>query len=446
MASITTEIKRPIANCFRRAYVKRRDATTGKFEANWQEITEDIRRWGQIRREIDPLRPGRFRLSSLMLTVANDEGRFNPETDDNSLWFQYANQQRSLVKIEAGYRNSSLSAAGIWTHTEYPTVPTAFLGVLSGDQVQTGSNTISLQVRPLTALFDQFPARLITGYTSTGLTASQFIEAIRDQTDGAGEYVFRPFFGDTTSNWSISTTTNVYPGLNTGTAEDVIDKTCWDLIQDLALAENYIFYLDRTGVINFSTRSPATSTATFEFYGVNTFNTEYGHTITKIQSFGPRVENYYSRVQLQFATAETDTSYAVTESTLTVSGTNNVWNFGHRTLELSSRWISTTAPAAAVTSSVHTEYSQLKNEIQFSTSLVPHLEIQDKIKISYDSTEAQASSLWDFNNWADDPAGDDLYWDDSKGDAIRMDNEEYRILRIDLNLDRLETQFYCRKV
>lgn len=444
--TIKTQIKKSKADAFRKLFIKRRAADTGLFESDWQEITEDVVRWGASRREVDPTKPGRFRLPNLSIKLSNDAGRYNIETNDVSLWNGFANQQRSLVKIEAGYTHETLGSDGIYTQTDFPSVPSAFIGLIGGDINQNSKNQINFRIKPLLSVFEDFPARLLTGWTSTGMSASEFMFMLRDQTDGAGGFVFRPFFDSTITSWEVTSTTTNYPGLNTNTGAEIIDATCWELMQDLALAENFAVYVTREGKLRFETRSPATSTATWTFSGLNDFDTEFGHTILDINKFGRRLENYYSRVQYKFGTGDTETAYAVTESTLTVSGTNNVWNFGHRTLSLENVWVSTTAPAQTVTDALHAEFSSPKFEIDFTTSLVPHLEVMDKVLINYDSTEQNPESLWDFNAWADDPAGDDLYWDDAGGDAIVLDNAEYRVLRIELNLDTMKSRFYCREI
>jgi hypothetical protein len=43
MSSIEKEIRNPRGRIFRRLYIKRRLATTGLFETNWMEITDDVK-------------------------------------------------------------------------------------------------------------------------------------------------------------------------------------------------------------------------------------------------------------------------------------------------------------------------------------------------------------------------------------------------------------------
>ena len=442
---LTTLTWAPRARVFRRAYIKRRSATTGLFEASWFEITKDVKTWGTIQRHVDHIRPSLFRLNGITMKMANDEGLYNPEDDEASHWFGYANQQRTLLKIEAGFLDITLASA-IYTRTEYPSDPTAYIGIVSGDVIVSSQNTVDLRIKPLLQVFEDFPARNLVGWTSTGLTASQFITMLRDQTDGSSNYIFRPFFDNTTTTWEFTSTGTIYSNLNTSTAKDVIDLNVWDVIQKLAEAENHVPYITRTGTFRFVPKSANTSTAQWEFFGINSHDRTYGHTIKKINSFGKKLENFYSRVEVKFVDTDTATSYAVAETTLTVSGTNNTWNLGYRTFAFENFWIPNTATASTIVTAIHDEYKTLKNELDFVSTFIPTVDVLDRVEVSYDATALNPRSRWDMNNWADDPAGDDLYWDDSRGDAIRLTNEPFKVLSVEQSIDKMETKIIAREI
>src|SRR3990167_8259930 len=249
-SSLLNEIKKSKATVFRRAWVKRRVASTGLFESSWQDISQDVIRWGQIQRSADALRPHAVRIGVVTLQVDNHSGLYNPETDATSFWSGYASQQRSLVRIEAGYVHETQSAGGIWTRTEYPTDSTMFIGILAGDLMMSENQTVALNAKSLLQVFQDYPAANLA-YTSTGYTASQFMTAVRDATDGSGSFVFRPFFDDTTTNWSITATTVNYSFLDSAGAKDERDNTVWEVIQILAEAEQFLAYVTPTGVFRF---------------------------------------------------------------------------------------------------------------------------------------------------------------------------------------------------
>lgn len=475
MSSIEKEIRKPHTSAFRRCYIKRRLKATGLFEPNWFEITDDIKKWGTIRQKVDDVRYNRFRFSGMKITAANDDGQFNEETDDNSHWSGYASTQRSLLKIEAGFVHTTLGADGIYTHVEYPrtnlsgtiggwdagmwgearwdeglgTASAAFIGIISGDIGVTGKNTVSLPVQPLVQIFRDYPAQKLTGWDSTK-TASDIMTMVRDQTDGSGNYVFRPFFGDTTANWDIQTTTSVYAEMNTSSAVDVIDKTVWQVIEKIAEAENFIPYITRAGVFKFTDRTPPTATA-FQFIGHGgDVNGAYGHNIKEIDNIGRKVSKYYSRIQVKFDEANTETSYVVHEAAFTVSGVNNPWNLGYRSFSLDNTWIADTATAAAIALSIFTEVSSLKREVSMRTSFVPHLELFDRTTITYDSNPTDPDSLWDQNTWADSSGaaetGAEMVWDPYGGSSIALEGTEFKMMSQEINLDKLECMFHMREV
>lgn len=441
---------------------------TGLFEDDWLEITDDIKKWGKIKVSIDAIRLNKFQFSPLVVTVSNDDGRYNPEDNESSLWYGYMQQQRTLFKVECGLIDQTLSSDGIWINNFYPDSSrwdesyfdgsaewdsdgdAAFTGIINGDIPLTDNNEVTFNVAPLTQVFRDFAARNISGLDAS-ITASRFMTLLRDQTDGAGSYIFRPFFGDTTTNWDISTTTVQYANLNTNTAKDIREMNAWDAIEKLAEAENHVAYISRDGVFKFRPRDANTSTVAFEFFGgVGVHDTTYGHTIKKIYSYGKRMSKFYSRIQVKHTDLDTTTSFEVREATLTVSGDSAAWNLGQKTLSIENFWIPTSTVAQTIASSLFNDYSAVKNEIEFSTTLVPHLDILDRISITYDASPTNYINLWDQNNWADTAAaavtGEELVFDPSTGEAIKLTADEFKFQSIEIDLDRLECRFSAREV
>ncbi len=468
MSDILRLIKSPSSKVFRRAKIKRRSSVTGLFESDWLDISQDVKSYGKVKSEIDPARLFKFSFSNAKLVMANDEGKYNPEDNEASLWNGYLNQQRTLVKIEAGYIKASLGSSGQMVLTEFPhaslwdealfdepdylwddTVSqTMFTGVISGDIPLSDKNEVVFNIKPLTSILQEFPARNLTGWTSTGMTASQFITMIRDQQDTGGNYIFRPFFGDTTAMWDISTTTNIFANLNTSTAQGVIDKTVWDVVEKLAEAENFVPYISKEGLFRFVSRNSNTTTVAFEFHGAGSFNTTYGKTIKSIASYGRKISKFYSDVQVKFIDADTATSFYTKESTLTVSAASNPWVLGKKVLSIENFYIPNTATAQTIADAIYTEYSDLKNEITFTTTFVPHLDLLDRISITNDPSSVSPSSLWDQNNWAEDvtSSSSDLVFDSSRGDSIKISGAEFNFLSIEIDLDNFQNTFIAREV
>lgn len=467
MSTLRRLIKKNKQRVFRRAFIKRRLATTGLFEPNWQEITKDIKKWGTIKLSVDDVRKSKFTFGNLSIKVANDTGRFNDENNDNSLWFGFASQQRTLFKIEAGFLDQTLGADGIYTNQFInndvgiwdealwdgpiyaPNTNETFIGVIVGDQSVNDKNTQTLRVNSLLDIFRTYPAEELAGYTTTGLTASDFMTLVRDHTDGAGSFIFRPFFGDTTTNWNITTTTTNYLDLNTTGAKEIIDKNVWDVIEKLAEAEQFVPSVTKQGVFKFVQFGTNQSSPAYEFHGLGSRDSLFRKTIKKIDSFGTNYSKYYSRVQVKYKDENTSTSYAVVKSDLLVSGGNNAWNFGHKTLLINNNFIATATTAETVAQTVFDDVSSGKEEIKFSATFVPQIELLDRISVTYDSSPVVQKSLWDSNEWADTAGaaltGKELIWDESAGDSISLLKAEFQVLSVELDIDKFETRIRGRR-
>lgn len=469
MSSLLNLIKAPKSRVFARCLIKRRSATTGLFESFWLDVSRDVKQYGKIVNTTDSLRRSKFTFGNAKLVFENSDGKYNPHDDPASLWSGFINQQRTLVRIDAGFLYSTKNVlSGIYENYEFPyaaqwdvagwdrpqsqwdaeDASTVFTGVISGDIVFGDQNDVTFNVKPLMSVLQEFPARNLTGWTSTGMTASQFVGMVRDQTDGAGSFIFRPFFGDTTSYWDISTTSNIYSNLNTSTAKDVIDKNVFDIIEKLAEAEDYVPYVSKEGVFKFVSRSSGLSTTSFQFYGAGSNNTEYGHTIKKVSSYGFRASKYYSRVQVKFNEANTATSYLVVESTLTVAAANNPWVLGAKTFSIDNLYIPNTATALSLATTVFNDASGLKKEIQFDTSFIPHLELFDRIGVTYDPNPIAAGSLWDQKNWAadDTSTSDDLIFDAQENDSLLLSGQEFKFISYEIDLDNFSNKILAREV
>lgn len=456
MSSLLNEIKKPKSRVFRRCEIKRRDPSTGLFESEWQDITSHVKRWGRVKYEIDAQGLHRFRLGNITMVMENSSGLFNPEDDENSLWYQFGVQQRSLVRLQAGFVHQTLGADGIWYNTEFPTnaywdvsnwdepnwdvLNNLFTGIIYGDINLSGNDEVTLKIAPLHQVFRDYAAINLTGLNGS-ITASDFMTAVRDHTDGSGNLVFRPFFGDTTTNWSIDTTTRIYAITNT--SDFVRTANVWEVMLRLAEAENKTVFTDEAGIFNFSSRDVATTTVSFQFYGTGSHDTTYGHTIKTINSYNQAISKYYSRVEIVYIDANTSTSVIAQEAALVVSPDNIPWLYGQKTLSIENTWVNT-ATANAIVSDLFTEFSSLKKEIKFDASFVPQLSIRDRISVTYDSTGVRNQSLWDRNNWAD-ASSNELIWDKSVGNAIKLNAKEMKIISVEHNLDGFETSVIARE-
>jgi hypothetical protein len=271
---------------------------------------------------------------------------------------------------------------------------------------------------------------------------------VRDQTDSNGNYIFRPFFGSTISNWDISTTSNLFASLNTSGSKDIVDKNVWDVIEKLSEAENFVSYVTRDGIFKFVSRDNVATSTVYQFSGAGYFDTTYGNIIKKVNSYGFLASKYYSRVQVKFIDLDTTSSYRVVESTLTVSSTNNPWVFGYKTLEIENFYIQNTSTADTLAATIFNDVSSLKNEINFSTSFVPHLNLFDRFAINYDPNPFSSNNLWDQKNWAadDTSTSNDLIFDAANFDSLVLNGQEFKFLSFEIDLDNFQNNFIAREV
>jgi hypothetical protein len=460
-------IKRHHSLVFRRILIKRRSQTTGAFEDDWFDITKDVKKFGSIKYDADSRFLGRFRFPTVNVTVANDDGQFNQETSPYSYWYGYLSRQRTLVRIEAGFYEEVDNGDGTWSHIEYPSVArwdeayydaanfddesgsAIFTGYIGGDLIENDNNEVVLQIKPLNEVFREYAGRNLTGFNSS-LTASDFITLVRDHQDPSGNRVFLPFFQDTTTGFSITSTVVEYANLNTSTAEDVRDSNVWEIIEKLAQSENFLPLVTADGRFRFVSRDANTSTSAFTFNGLGVYDFEYGNTIKRVSFIGPRMTKFYTRVAVKWAEADTTSSFEIVESTLTVNPPSAAWQYGQRTFSIDNFWIPNATVAASISSAIFTDYSALKREIDFQTTLVPGLDLLDQISISYDiSRFSESYNLWDIGEWADTigaaATGSELIWDPQDGLSIYLNNEEFALISVEINLDNFECRFVGRE-
>jgi hypothetical protein len=450
-ASLINMIKRPTVKVFRRFLVKRRDGTTGLFEADWQDLTKYVKRWGTFRVSIDTPRFGDLRFDNAAIQVVNIDGTFNPNDNVDSFWSGYGDLQRSLVRIEAGFVHQTQSTGGIWTNTEFPSVTTMWQGIISGDIFMSSRSEITLPLRPVTQIFRDYQASDVTFGQAGGITSGAWFSYLRDHTDGSANLIFRPFIGDgTTTDWSIATGGVTYSQLDSNNSSYIQQLQSWTVVERLAQAENSFAYINREGKFLWQ-RKTATASVQFEFFGKGSSPSNlrtYGHTIKRIDSYGKRLTSFYSRVSVKFLEEDTTTSFVNTGLAFAVSGTNTAWNLGHRTYSIEN-FLLNTAGAQTVAGQVFNEVSSQTEEIEFTTTLITHLNIMDRVALTYDATDfVTGRSLWDLNDWADNTisAPNDLVWDSGRGDSIILDAVEFKLLSIAIDLDNLETSFIAKRI
>lgn len=420
--SITTEINRPIHAIVRRAYIKRRLATTGLYETSWFEITDFVRQWGKTNISVDDLRLFRFTHSGLDLVVDNSTGAFNHELDSASLWLGYLTRYRTLVKIEAGYVDD--------TDAELPTDLSQGVFIMDDEVVVRGNSyDVVLKCKSLQSTLAEVRITEVPSIGATG-TASDLVGRIRDHTDGAGTPIFRQFI--TSTAWTIQATTNQY---NFATSTSLENLSCWDFMNKLAEVEGYLLFINRTGGLEFRDRNERTSTSQFTFngHGFREMN------IVNVGEFKEAFNKYFNYFRYKWTEADTLTSYVTAGTNTVVDPSNTSWKFGVRRYEFENTFAPTSTVAQTVVNNLFTLFQTVKKEIKMTSLFVPQLEISDKVTINYNSDSLVAEGLiWDAGNW------DDEVWYDSA--AISINNANYKIISKQHDLDKMTSNLVLREI
>jgi hypothetical protein len=419
--AIQFEIERPVASVFRRCSIKRRSSTTGLYESSWYDVTEFIKSWGTFRRTVDDLRLNLFTHSGVTLTMRNDTGAFNREDNSSSLWKNYLTRYRTLVKIEAGYVQDD--------STELPTDTSVGVFILADEiPIDAQANEATLQCRSLVSVFDEVRAADVVGITGS-LTADQIVARIRDHTDGSGNFIFRQFI--TSTAWTIQSTTNYY-NLTTSVLGSM---SVWSLMTSIAESESFLLFITRTGGFEFRDRNERTSTSQFTFRGLGFPDP----TIIEMKDFREALNKFFNFFRLQFKDEDTTTSFVTAGVATSVDPSNTAWKYGARVYEFSNSFFGTSTVAQVVVNNLLDQFSSVKNECQIRTKFVPHLEISDKVLLSYRSYDIVGATLWDLFNW------DEADWA-TEGDNFDLTDAEFKVISIQTDLNKFVTTFTLREI
>ena len=418
---IATLIGQPSAKVFRRVKIKRRLASTGQYESDWTDITDYITDFGTCERSVDDVKLNRFRHSGVALRARNDEGTFNEESYTNSAWYGFLTRYRTLVKLEGGFSPT--------TTAEVPQDPS--IGVFVMDQEiprSADSNDITIHASPLSSIFDVVRAVDLTGIYST-LSASDIIARIRDHTDGSGAFIFRQFI--TSTGWSIQTTTTNYNLTTTA----ILDMSVMDLITKLAEAEGFVFRITRTGGVEFADRTPNTTASQFTFYGEG-FPRQ---NIIRMQDYREALDKFYTFFRFKWAEPDTSTSYVTAGTTTVVSPSNLSWKYGARVYEFENTFVQTSTAAQSIVNGLFNQFSSVGSEVTIISKFAPHIEVLDRVDVSYHGYNLAGIALWDTFNW------DDANWA-PEGENFDWDNVNFKVLSVKHDVDNFTSTFKLRRV
>jgi len=432
MATLAGIMREPVKRPFRLAQMKRRNTSDGLYETSWFDITKFVEKWGSVEQKIDDVRLNQFLQSGIQLTVRNDFGEFNTHTDAKSLWNGFLPRNRTLVRIQAGYTDGSSN--------QFPTDATQGIFILDGEIIiENKKNTVKLGCKSIVSPFQDTRADEITGF-SASMTASEVIEAIRDHTDGSGNFLFRQFV--TSTAWTIQSTTSLYDLSN---SNELAGLSTFELIVKMAEAESFVFYPTRTGGLNFSDRTPATTASQFSFFGAYFRRPN----IIKINTFKEATNKLFTHIRFKYVDSDTESAFVTAGTNTVVSPTSLEWRFGRKTLEFENIFVSDTATAENLVTNVLNEFSNLRSELSINTVFHPDIEILDRINVSHRDNSVDSIHLWDRRNWAADTTTSDtapvLDWASETSSALEFNQKNFKVLFKKTNLDTFVTTFNLRE-
>jgi hypothetical protein len=417
-SALQTLVGRPTPSVFRRAEIKRLQASDGKFESTWTDISDYVKQWGSFEASVDDIRLNRFTFGGLSLAVRNDEGKFNPETDGNSLWYGYLSRYRTMVRLQAGYYDED--------DAELPTSTTQGIWVLSEEvPISAGDNHAVLNCKSLSSIFDEVKAVEVAGLGAT-LPASDLIGKIRDHTDGSGNFVFREFI--TSTSWTIQTTTAQY---NLATTTTLDGLTCWDLMSKLAETEGFVVMVNREGGLEFRDREARSSTTAFHLYGLGFPEMN----IIGLPETKEALNRYFNFFRLKYLSADTSTSYVSAGTSTTIDPSSTAWKYGNRIYEFEAAdFFPDTATAQGVVNALLTASGAApKKEATMMCKFLPSVEVLDRVEGNYHSFSMDGVTLWDFFDW------DVGYWDSESGENINWTDKAFKIISKVSDLDNMTT-------
>lgn len=427
-SALQAQIDSPISSVFRRAAIQRRSKTTGNFDGVWKDITEYVKQWGTMDAAIDDIKLNTFTHNGVNLTVRNDTGAFNSEIFPNSLWNGYLTRYKTLLRIEAGYLVNGV--------TELPATSTMGIFVMDDEiDISSDSNDVALKAASLKSIFDEVRAADIAGFgPAVTQTASFFMTIIQNHTDGAGNFIFRSFI--TSTAWTIQATTNSFV-LNTTTNLDGL--TTWDLMEKLAEAEGFVVLINRQGGLDFTDRNPNTTASQFSFYGQD-FPRQ---NLIAIHPYREAYNKYFNVFRLQYLEADTSTSFVTAGTVTSVSNSNPSWIFGQRIYQFENTFVANTATAQTIVNNLFTTFGTMTSEATLRTTFVPHIDILDRIDVSFHAYDLAGSTIWDTFDWAPDTGDTGAKWS-AEGENFDWNGRQFVVLSRNLNLDDFTMEFKVR--
>jgi hypothetical protein len=427
-------IKSGSRQIIRRCYIKRVEATSKQYESDWLDISQYVVGWGAIEKSFqDQLYWGAYQMSGNTMTFNNRTRKFQPHTENASLWYNYLRREKTKFKITVTYIDDDLvnEVDGL-----------TWYGVLYSNPVNDDSGMILFDIAPLTKVFERFPFINVVDAGDVGDTDA-IIERICETTL-SGVRVFDQYFegvGDAVKYQinpdALSVQNIINPYIrNTG-------RTCWDVITDYSRIESFVPYVNASGNFVWDAKTE-TAAEQWKFNGGGSIDNDYGVNISAVISDDPGTSDLFTNISIGY--------YNYTDDVIDYKNHTVAWQpfdgsnqdiYGEVTYQTEIPDLSgsgSPSQAENVASNIYDEVSDVKRKIIIVTPLIPHLEIRDKVEVNYKGELSPANGgIWDISLW------DTGLWSEYLG-SINLDGFVGKIIAIAHDLDSLQSQFMIREV
>jgi hypothetical protein len=156
--------------------------------------------------------------------------------------------------------------------------------------------------------------------------------------------------------------------------------------------------------------------------------------IKSISEYYEALNKTFNYIRCKFNTADTSTSYATYGTTTTINNSNPSWKYGQRIYEFENIYLNT-ATAQIIAQNLWNLYNTPKYNLRIKTKLIPHLDLMNRVTVSYQSANLIGASLFDIAIFDVD------FFSSEVGDNINFQNDNFIIISKTINLDTFECEF-----
>lgn len=234
-SAIENILKKRNFKIFRRIFMKRRNPQD--FEPTWQRIDDSrIISYGTITNNFDKPSVWQVVYSNVSVVLNNFDGYFSDIDNFNSFFAGCSTRLDTMVKIEAGYIDS--------TGVEYPANSTVFMGYLV--EAEENDRQVTFSFAPISEIMKRH--MLIDADITTGVTFEnkEIMDRLISQKDSASNLPFERYYDRHNWHYKVGRTSDLIVG-SSYTMEDYQLLNVWEASLKLAEAVGQNVFFDPQG-------------------------------------------------------------------------------------------------------------------------------------------------------------------------------------------------------